>query len=109
LGPEQLSKSAERAWKHRFAQVLYESFCIGGVEKSAALADAYAHADAQYLVRGLGGPEIDAYAALVWIGADEMPANTDDEEANNPAANPHNGAHHVAPLSVVPSRTDLPE
>ena len=89
---EHTDKAAERAWKHRFAQVLYEHFCFGGLAQAAALDDAYAHADAQYLVRGLGSPEDEARSALTWIEADAEPAATD--RSDHPA-NRHNGAHHI--------------
>ncbi|GAA0561457.1 hypothetical protein [Rhizomicrobium electricum] len=87
--------AAERAWKHRFAQTLYEAFCESGLDRAAALADAYAHADAQYLVRGELSPENEARSSLLWIQSDEVQpraANTDDA---TPANNPHNGAHHI--------------
>ncbi len=86
----------ERAWKHRFAQILYEFFYQGGLDPAAALADAYAHADAQYLVRSLASPEDDAKTALTWI-RDEMASltatNTNDDLH---IANPNNGARHTS-------------
>jgi hypothetical protein len=92
---EHIDKAAERAWKHRFAQVLYEHFCLGGLTQAAALADAYAHADAQYLVRGLGSPEDEARSALTWIQAETEPAAADRGGDEPHPANPHNGAAHV--------------
>ena len=92
---ENIDKVAERAWKHRFAQVLYEHFCFGGLAQAAALADAYAHADAQYLVRGLGSPEDEARSALTWIEADMEPAEADRTGDGPDPANPHNGARHI--------------
>ena len=62
-------KAAERIWKHRFAQTLFDYFCKKGLDRAEALDDAYAHADAQFLVRGLRSPEDEARCALTWITA----------------------------------------
>ncbi len=67
-------KAAERVWKHRFAQTLFDYFCEKGLDRAEALDDAYAHADAQYLVRGLGSPEDEARSALTWITAHKRDA-----------------------------------
>ena len=67
-------KAAERVWKHRFAQTLFDYFCEKGLERAEALDDAYAHADAQFLVRGLGSPEDEARYALTWITAHKQDA-----------------------------------
>ncbi|GAA0541237.1 hypothetical protein FHS83_000112 [Rhizomicrobium palustre] len=63
--------AAERAWKHHFAQTLFEAFCASGMERALAIEDAYAHADAQYLVRGLKSPEDEARSSLLWIRDEE--------------------------------------
>ena len=106
---EHRDEVSERVWKHRFAQALYEFFYMGGLERDAALEDAYAHADVQYLVRSLASPEDDARSALIWIRADQAvlaAGNThSDAHATSPqnnarrphngARNPHDGAHHI--------------
>lgn len=78
---QHINRATERTWKHRFAQTLYEIFCEGGLDRAAALEDAYAHADAQYPVRGLNSPEDEARSAMLWIRDNEaqpQAANTDD-------------------------------
>lgn len=104
-----MDKSTERAWKHRFAQILFESFCGSGIKKTAALDDAYAHADAQYLVRGLGSPEDEALAALTWIRADEAPTSAGTVKSGDTPANPHNGAYHIEPIAALQRQAELPE
>ncbi len=103
---EHIDEAAERVWKHRFAQVLYEHFCFGGLAQADALADAYAHADAQYLVRGLNSPEDEARSALSWIEAAREPAAAD--RTGHPA-NPHNGARHIETASSDLLGVDLSE
>lgn len=92
---DHMINDAVRAWKHRYAQTLYEAFCMSGLERSAALYDAYAHADTQYPLRGEGSPEDEARLELVRIQAhiSGTAANSDDGAVATP--NPHNGAHHV--------------
>lgn len=85
--------AAERAWKHRFAQTLYEAFCESGLDRAAALEDAYAHADAQYLVRGQQSPEDEARSSLLWIRGSEGQPRTASTEGT---AHAENGAHHVS-------------
>lgn len=104
MDEERTGRSTERAWKHRFAQTLSEFFFLSGVPKTTALDDAYAHADAQYLVRGMESPEDEARSALAWIkvGETRAPANISDGGAKLP--NLHNGAHHADNAGV-----DLPE
>lgn len=106
---EHIDRAAERAWKHRFAQTLYEAFCAGGVERAAALDDAYAHADAQYLVRGLGSPESEAHSALKWIQTEEPQAAAIPVDNGTHPANPHNGAHHSEPTQIAFLGPDLSE
>lgn len=91
---EHIDKAAERAWKHRFAQVLYEHFCFGGLAQAPALDDAYAHADAQYLVRGLGSPEDEARSALTWIQGDAEPAAANHNGNGKQSASSPSGARH---------------
>lgn len=102
---DHIERSEERAWKHRFAQTLYEVFCQGGLDRAAALDDAYAHADAQYLVRGLKGPEEEARAALSWIRAHEVATQVRHPDEPAAANNPHNGAsHHVEAFTIIPTK-----
>jgi hypothetical protein len=91
---EQVERSAERLWKHRFAQTLFEAFCIRGVNRAVALEDAYAHADAQYLVRGLNGPEEEARSALDWIFAEMPGACAGISDGTPQRAGKHNGVDH---------------
>lgn len=106
---DHLEKAAERLWKHRFAQTLFEAFCIRGVGRSHALDDAYAHADAQYLVRSLNGPEDEARAALNWIFADTPQSHAGITDGATPPANQHNGAHHIESIQITAPDPDLPE
>ena len=92
---EHTDKAAERAWKHRFAQVLYEHFCFGGLAQAPALDDAYAHADAQYLVRGLASPEDEARSALTWIQGDAEPAAANHNGNGKPSASSQSSARHI--------------
>jgi hypothetical protein len=62
----------ERIWKHRFAELLSRRFMRDGVERDAALEDAYAHADDRYPNRSLGSPEREA--AFVHEALEEWPA-----------------------------------
>ena len=106
---EQVERAAERLWKHRFAQTLFEAFCVRGVSRGVALEDAYAHADAQYLVRGLNGPEHEARSAMNWIFADTPQSHAGIIDGATPPANRHNGAHHIEPLQMSAPDTDLSE
>ena len=106
---EQVERAAERLWKHRFAQTLFEAFCVRGVNRGVALDDAYAHADAQYLVRGLNAPEDEARTALNWIFADTPQSHAGITDGATPPANQHNGAHHIESIQVFAPDPDLLE
>lgn len=88
-----MARTAERAWKHRFAQTLWKFLYLGGAPRAAALDDAYAHADTQYPIRGVESPEDEALSALSGIAAGQTPANTSDNDVI--LLKPHNRVRHV--------------
>lgn len=57
-----MAELSERIWKHRFAAELAKLFASQGLNGSAALEDAYAHADDHYPRRTFGWPEKEAEA-----------------------------------------------
>ena len=68
-----MSELTERAWKHRFSELLSRAFVAGGIDPTDALEDAFAHADHQYPKRSAGTPEHDARAVYGAL-KDENPA-----------------------------------
>lgn len=99
---ESIEKFSERNWKHRFAQTLWDFFSAQGVPRSAALDDAYAHADAHYLVRSLASPEDEARSALHWIWEDAPQTNAT-PVCDKGMLHSNNGIQQLVNAAAVPA------